>query len=282
MVVLASTSFQRTELSICSFLICFTRIYGAIFGAVSRDALPVLRRGYSSGEGAGRHDALVVDWDRRPRSARQDATPPDSLVDNQGMDVPALLQAACLLVPEATATENDVTLDDVWEYLIHDEWEVALGLLEHFGDGRPLPLTFWEALADAAEQLRLERSTAWCQWRCSELRNGMVRADLTLRPATDARRKTPVPGPGVLRPMWDIGRRSSTGQRAVSIGGLWVESMPALEPGGRATVRIVPLTPSHWRHVRTGQQITMHEDRTVAGTATVLEIRPPGIVTPSS
>ena len=64
------------------------------------------------------------------------------------MDVPELLESASLLVPEETATENDVTVRDVWDHLVHDEWEIALGLLEEFGDDRPLPLAFWEKLAD--------------------------------------------------------------------------------------------------------------------------------------
>ncbi|MFD6908256.1 hypothetical protein [Streptomyces sp. NPDC060077] len=197
------------------------------------------------------------------------------------MDVPELLESVSLLVPEETATENDVTVRDVWDHLVHDEWEIALGLLEEFGDDRPLPLAFWEKLADAADQLRLERSAAWCHWRCSEIRNGMVRADLTLRPAAEARRKTPISGAGVLRPMWDIGHLSPTGERAVGIARLWVEDRPSLAPGERATVRLVPLTPSHWTHVRPGRQITMHEDRTVAGTAVVLEVHRPSTAVPA-
>ncbi|MFG3410048.1 hypothetical protein [Streptomyces sp. NPDC048142] len=197
------------------------------------------------------------------------------------MDVPELLESASLLVPEATATENDITVRDIWDYLVHDEWEVALGLLEELGDGCSLPLAFWEKLADAAEQLRLERSAAWCHWRCSEIRNGVIRADLTLRPAAEARRTTPISGAGVLRPMWDIGHHSPTAGRAVSIASLWVEDMPCLEPGGRATVRLVPLTPSHWTHLQPGRRITMHEDRTVAGTAVVLEVRHPATATPA-
>ncbi|MFD9428205.1 hypothetical protein [Streptomyces sp. NPDC060054] len=66
------------------------------------------------------------------------------------MDVPKLLKAASLLVPEKIATENDITVSDVWEYLAHDEWEVALDLLEELGDVHPLPLSFWETLAIAA------------------------------------------------------------------------------------------------------------------------------------
>jgi hypothetical protein len=198
------------------------------------------------------------------------------------MDVTELLESASLLVPEETATENDVTVRDVWDYLAHDEWEIALGLLEELGDGHPQPLTFWEQLAEAAEQLRLERSAAWCHWRCSEIRNGMIRADLALRPAMEARRKTSISGHGVLRPMWDIGNLSPTGGFSVSIARLWVEGRSVLEPGGRATVRLVPLTPSHWTHVETGQRISMHEDRTVAGTAVVLEVHLPADVTPTN
>lgn len=118
------------------------------------------------------------------------------MVQNQRMDVPELLEAASLLVPTEIATENDITINDVWDYLAHDEWEVALGLLEELADVHPLPLEFWEGLATAAGQMRLERSAAWCQWRCYESRNGIVRADLTLRPAStraDGRLRSPEP-----------------------------------------------------------------------------------------
>lgn len=197
------------------------------------------------------------------------------MLDNERMDVPELLESASLLVPEETATENDITVRDIWDYLAHAEWEIALGLLEELGDGRSIPLVFLEKLAEAAEQLQLERSAAWCHWRCAEIRNGVIRADLTLCPADEGRRTTPISSAGVLRPMWDIGHLSPTGERAVSIAALWVENMPMLEPGGHATVRLVPLTPSHWTHIQPGQQLTMHEDRTVAGTAVVLEVHRP-------
>lgn len=80
--------------------------------------------------------------------------------------------------------------------------------------------------------------------------------------------------------MWDIGRLSPTGDASVSMAGLWVEDMPFLEPGGRATVRLVPLTSSHWKHVEVGQRISLHEDRTVAGTAVVLEVHLPATAPP--
>lgn len=190
-----------------------------------------------------------------------------------GMDVPKLLEAAFLLVPEHIATENDVTVADAWEYLTQDEWEVALGLLEELGDVQPLPLSFWEALATAAEQMRMEKSAAWCHWRCYETRNGIIRADLTLRPAAEARRQTSISGAGVLRPMWNIGNRTPTGEPAFNVAMLWVERTPFLKPGGRASVRLAPLDPQQWQHLEPGQVITMHEDRSVAGTAVVLEVQ---------
>ncbi|MDX2642033.1 hypothetical protein PV341_00270 [Streptomyces sp. PA03-1a] len=191
------------------------------------------------------------------------------------MDVPEMLEAASLLVPKEIATENDITVDDVWDYLIHDEWEMALHLLEELGDVGPLPLSFWETLASAAEQMHLERSTAWCHWRCYETSNGIIRADLTLRPASEARRQTSFSGAGVLKPMWDVGNRSPSGQPALNIAAIWVEFAPSLGPGGRATIRLAPLDPSQWQRVQPGQVLTMHEDRTVAGTAVLLEVQRP-------
>ncbi len=195
--------------------------------------------------------------------------------EHQGMDVPKLLEAASLLVPEEIATENDITVNDVWEYLTHDEWEVALGLLEELGDVHPLPLSFWETLAMAPEQMHLERSAAWCHWRCYETCNGIIRADLTLRPASESRRQTPFSGAGVLRPMWNIGNRTAAGDPALNIARLWAEFTPFLGPGERSLVRFAPLDPSQWRHLQPGQMITMHEDQTVAGMAVVLEVQGP-------
>lgn len=71
----------------------------------------------------------------------------------------------------------------------------------------------------------------------------MIRADLTLRPAREARWTTPISGAGVLRPMCDIGYLSPIDGRGVSVASLWIENMPVLEPGGQATVRLVLLIP---------------------------------------
>lgn len=94
------------------------------------------------------------------------------------------------------SAENDFTVQDIWDYLAHDEWEIALGLLEELRDGHSIPLAFWEKLAEASEQLRLGRSAAWCRWRCAGTRNGVIRAELTLRPAVEGRRTTPISGAG--------------------------------------------------------------------------------------
>ncbi|MDT6985420.1 hypothetical protein ACFSUJ_32875 [Streptomyces lusitanus] len=188
------------------------------------------------------------------------------------MDVVTLLKSACLLVEEETATEHDITVNDVWEYLAHDEWDTALGLLEELGDAQPLPAAFWASLAAAARELGFERSAAWCHWREGETRNGIIRADLTLRsPSDDAGRRSPLPGAGVLRPMWNIGTRTEAGEPDLRIARIWVEDAPALEPGGSATVRLAPLTPESWRHLEPGHVITLHETRAVAGTAVVLQ-----------
>ncbi len=160
--------------------------------------------------------------------------------------------AASLMVPADIATENDSTVNDVREYLAHDEWEVALTLLEELGgDTDALPPGFWESLATAAERTRLDRSAAWCRWRSHETRHGIiVRAD-TLTPAGAGRRRAPLPGAGVLRPLWDIGHRNASGGPDLCVAALWAElPPPSVEPGRRAVVRLVPLSPSKWRHLR--------------------------------
>jgi hypothetical protein len=74
------------------------------------------------------------------------------------MDAVGILEAASLLVPEGVATDNDVIVSDVWDYLAHDEWEVALDLLQELGDGWTAPTGFWDELELVAGMLGLERS----------------------------------------------------------------------------------------------------------------------------
>ncbi|MFF1560418.1 hypothetical protein [Streptomyces sp. NPDC058279] len=190
------------------------------------------------------------------------------------MDVVGMLEAASLLVPEGVATGDDITVSDVWDYLAHDEWEAAFLLLEELAGEWTAPPGFWEALGRAAETAGLERSREWCRWREAETRLGVVRAELVLRPAGETFRRTPIPGAGVLRPMWDIGRRRADGTRDLYVARVWVEHAPDLAPGARAPVRLLPLTPTRWAHLAPGDRITMYETAVAGGTATVLEARP--------
>ncbi|MYT21080.1 hypothetical protein GTW69_12390 [Streptomyces sp. SID7760] len=191
------------------------------------------------------------------------------------MDVVGILEAASLLVPEGVATGNDITASDVWDHLAHDEWEMALGLLQELGDGWTAPPGFWDELEIAAGMLGLERSRRWCSWRSAETRVGVIRAELVLRPAGETFRRTPIPGAGVLRPMWDIGNRTDGGARALDIARLWVEFAGDLAPGAHAPVRLLPLTAARWSHLGPGDRITLYESAVAGGTATVLEVRPP-------
>ncbi|GAT67789.1 hypothetical protein PS9374_03448 [Planomonospora sphaerica] len=80
--------------------------------------------------------------------------------------------------------------------------------------------------------------------------------------------------------MWDIGRRTPEGEPLLSIAALWVKGRDPLEPGECAPVRLLPLTPEHWRHLTPDDVITMHEMRPSAGTARVTEVMPPAVVAP--
>ncbi|NEB41037.1 hypothetical protein [Streptomyces sp. SID14515] len=195
------------------------------------------------------------------------------------MDVVRMLEAASLLVPEGVATDNDMTVSDVWDYLAHDEWEVALDLLQALGGAWTAPAGFWDELARVAGALGFERSREWCWWREMETRSGVIRADLTLLPADEGPRRPPIPGGGVLRPMWDTGtgawRDGGVPDRALDIARVWVEFARELEPGARAPVRLLPLNPARWTHLVPGDRITLYETAVPGGTATILEVRRP-------
>jgi hypothetical protein len=193
------------------------------------------------------------------------------------VDVVGILEAASLLVPEDIAGEDDITASDVWDHLAHDEWDVALHVLEELSTGWNPPAGFWEELACAAGMLRFERSRDWCRWRGAEARVGVIRAELALRPAGATFRHTPIPGAGVLRPMWDIGNRGDDGTSEWDIAVLWVEFASGLPPGGAAPVRLLPLSPVRWRHLAPGDRITLYECAVAGGTATILEVRPPAV-----
>ena len=190
-------------------------------------------------------------------------------------DAFTLLRQAVDLLPEDAAAENGQTVGDVREDIGRQEWEMVLGVLIEIGDVHPVSVYFWEFLAEAARQMMLDHSRRWCEWPDWEARHGSIRATLSLAGVDEGRRRAAFSGDGRLRPMWDIGNRTADGERALNIARLWVEYAQELGPGETADIRLAPLAPEQWRHLKCGDVIIMHEARPVAGTATVIEVRPP-------
>ncbi|MEV6551496.1 hypothetical protein AB0M57_22670 [Streptomyces sp. NPDC051597] len=192
-------------------------------------------------------------------------------------DAFTLLRQAVDLLPEDAVAENGQTVGDVREDIRRQEWEMVLGLLEELGDVHPVSVDFWELLAEAARQMMLDRSHRWCQWRGWEVQHGTLRATLSLMDPKEGGRRTVFSGDGRLRPMWDIGNRTTDGKPALSIARLWVEFEPQLGPGETADVRLAPLQPEQWRHLKPGDVILMYEAQPVAGIAEIIEVLPPGV-----
>ncbi|QOC95079.1 hypothetical protein D0Q02_29290 [Micromonospora craniellae] len=187
------------------------------------------------------------------------------------MDVADLLVRAAAMVPVDAVNEAGVTVMDVREYLDHGEWEVALGLLADLDTGWRPPTVWWDLLIDSAELMWLSDAVKWCRWGRWESIHGIVRAELRLLLPSEGGRRTPIPGKGILRPLWDLGRRTAEGDPDLLVARVWVESAPALSPGASGSVRLGPLSPALWRHLQPGMTITMHEGRPVVGTATIIE-----------
>jgi hypothetical protein len=192
------------------------------------------------------------------------------------MDVLRLLRHATALIPDDARSDAGLSAAEVSDYLDHDEWEIALGILQDFDGLGWQTVDYWDHLTASAEHMRLANDAQWCQWRRSETRHGIIRADLRLVSPEPTGRHTPIPGPGVLRPMWALGP-SADGDATLHVARLWVESMPELPPSGRAPVRLLPLTPENWSHVAPGDVITMHDRRPVAGIATITQVLSPQV-----
>ncbi|WP_413252799.1 hypothetical protein [Streptomyces brevispora] len=192
-------------------------------------------------------------------------------------DAFTLIRQAVNLLPEDATAENGVTVGDVREYIAHQEWEMALGILTEIGDSCPACVEFWDLLAEAARQMMLDRSRRWCEWRGWEVQHGTVRVTLSLLGPEEGGRRSAFSGDGRLRPLWDIGHRTPGGEPDLSIATLWVEVAEEFGPGDKADARLAPLSPERWRHLKCGDVITMHEARPVAGTAVVIEVLPPRI-----
>lgn len=190
-------------------------------------------------------------------------------------DAFTLLRRAADLLPGGAVAENGQTVGDVREEIELQEWEMALDVLIEIADVHPVSVTFWEMLAEAAGQMMLDRSRRWCEWRGWEVQHGTIRATLTLLGAEEGGRRSAFAGDGRLRPLWDLGHRTAAGQRNLNIARLWVEFAPQLGPGETAGVRLAPLQPEQWQHLKPGDVITMHEARPAVGLAEVIEVLPP-------
>ncbi|MET8046193.1 hypothetical protein ABZU75_01210 [Streptosporangium sp. NPDC005286] len=191
-----------------------------------------------------------------------------------------LYKAARLQFVGARAEEVTVSAVHIMECLEDDDWETALILLEDLGDAHPQPPKFWSLLADAARLIWLREDADWYEWRSSEARNGALQAELCLVRTEDGGRALSVPPGRLLRPVWDIDRRTPEGESLLSIASLWVEGRDPLKPGECARVRLIPLTPEHWKHLKPGDVITMHEMRPPVGTARITEVMPPVATAP--
>ncbi|MBW8737042.1 MAG: hypothetical protein JF621_07900 [Streptomyces turgidiscabies] len=187
-------------------------------------------------------------------------------------DAFTLLRQAVELLPDDAVVENGVTVGDVREDIERQEWVMVLGLLIEIADIQPVTVHFWELLTEAARQMMLGRSRRWCEWRGWEVQHGTVRATLSLPEVEEGGRQNAFHGDGRLRPLWDIGNRTADGERDLNIATLWVEFAEELAPGETADVRLAPLSPEQWRHLKVGDVITMHEGRPASGTATVIEV----------
>jgi hypothetical protein len=192
-------------------------------------------------------------------------------LNNPRVDIADLLARAAAMVPADVVNEAGVTVADVREYLDHDEWDVALDVLMDLHTGWRPTTAWWDLLIDSAELMWLADAAAWCHWGRWESIHGIVRAELRLLSPTEGGRRTPIPGKGILRPLWDLGRRTAAGDPDLLVARIWVESAPALSPGATGSVRLGPLPPALWRHLQPGMTITMHEGRPAVATATIIE-----------
>lgn len=175
-------------------------------------------------------------------------------------------------MPAIATGEAGTTVADANEYLDHDEWEVALDILVDLGDAYASESAYWDLLAEVARLLWLSRTERWCRWRRAEVARGLIRVDLQLvDPGVLGARRAPIPGEGHLRPFWAIGDVTAAGHTDLYVARIWVESQPDLQPGGRGVVRLAPLSPERWQRLSAGDVITMHEQRPLAGIATVIE-----------
>ncbi|HWS33627.1 MAG TPA: hypothetical protein VN408_12900 [Actinoplanes sp.] len=189
------------------------------------------------------------------------------------MDTPGPLRQAAVMVPPSATSEAGTTAADAIDYLDHNECEIALDILTALGDAYAAKTSFWNLLADAAAEMNLHRTNAWCHWRAAETLHGIIRAELQLLDlARPGARRTPIPGDGILRPCWNTGLVMPEWHPDLRVARIWVERASELEPGAYGSIRLAPLSPEGWRQLQPGDQITMHEQAPPAGTAVITQV----------
>lgn len=169
----------------------------------------------------------------------------------------------------ASQLSGDQGLEAFREYLNHNELQLAADSLAELGDERgDLPRPFWEALTYAYENMKLESKAKLCRFRIYEAKEGYIEALLTLLSTEDGGRHTPIYTD--YRPSWNLGKRAEDGTAELNDAPISLEDCQSLLPGHTGMVRLHPLLPDEWHHVRPGAKLDMHEGARVVGTAVVL------------
>jgi translation elongation factor EF-Tu-like GTPase len=103
-----------------------------------------------------------------------------------------------------------------------------------------------------------------------EREHGYVRARLRVLATEEGGRHTAfVSG---YRPNWNLAQEGNSELRLAGAA-VRIEDQDQVAPGEEATVRLLPLYPDAWSHVRSGMEISMHEGLPVLGRALVLDVR---------
>ena len=145
------------------------------------------------------------------------------LLKNVPVEVAEILARAVEMVPVAAVNDPGSPVSDAREYLDHNAWELALDLLADLADGWQPTASWWDLLIKAADLMWLTDTAAWCHWRRWESIHGIIRAELRLLAPAEGGRTNAIPGHGILRPLWNIGRNTATGQpnlRVARVGGV--------------------------------------------------------------
>lgn len=97
--------------------------------------------------------------------------------------------------------------------------------------------------------------------------DGFVKVRLTVLSEAEGGRRGPFFQD--YRPDWDI----ASPEGGINGAPVLIDDADQVAPGGEAVVRLLPISPELWRHVRPGMEIKMHEGPRVVGHAVVLEVR---------